>query len=124
MHLREKIINYLFESGFVHNYIKKLMWQTDIDSYYEDYCQEVFLQICEVKPEKWEELMENNDSEKKDEFYTVRNWVSMLIYNTVHSETSAAYRRLKKQSTITQNCDDEEWRYLANTIEDNSLKLY
>lgn len=123
MKLREKIINYLYDSGFVHNYVKKLMWQTDIDSYYEDYVQEVFLQICEVKPEKWEELMNNNDT-KHDEFYTVRNWVSMLIYNTVHSETSAAYRRLKKLSTITQHCNDEEWKFLANTIEDNSLKLY
>lgn len=100
------------------------MWQTDIDSYYQDYVQEVFLQICEVKPKKWLELMENNDSEKHDEFYSVRNWVSMLIYNTVHSETSAAFRRLKKQSTITLNITDDEWKYLANTIEDNSLKLF
>lgn len=124
MHLREKIINYLYESGFVHNYVLKLMWQTDIDSYYQDYLQEVWLQICDVKLEKWQELMNNNDNTKHDEFYTIRNWVSILIYNTVHSETSAAYRRLKKQSTITQNITDDEWKYLANTIEDNSLKLY
>ena len=123
MELRNKIINYLYDSGFVNNYIKKLMWQTDIDNLYEDYCQEVFLQICEVKEEKWEELMNNNNT-KNDEFYSVRNWVSMLIYNTVHSETSAAYRRLKKQSTISQNITDDEWKYLANTIEDTSLKLY
>lgn len=100
------------------------MWSSDIDSYYPDYVQEVFLQICEVKPEKWKALMDNNDNTKHDEFYTIRNWVSMLIFNTVHSETSAAYRRLKKQSTITQNLDYEEWKFLANTIEDNSLKLY
>lgn len=124
MELREKIITYLYYSKFIDGYVKKLMWQTDIDNLYDDYVQEVWLQICEVKTEKWEELMNNNDNTKHDEFYTVRNWVSMLIYNTVHSETSAAYRRLKKQSTITQNCDDEEWKFLANTIEDNSLKLY
>lgn len=100
------------------------MWQTDIDNLYEDYVQEVFLQICEVPVKKWEELMNNNDSEKHDRFYTIRNWVSMLVYNTVHSQTSTAYRRLKKQSTVMQNCTDDEWRYLANTIEDNSLKLY
>lgn len=124
MDLREKIITYLYKSGFVVNYTKKLMWTSDIDSLFDDYVQEVFLQICEVKEEKWEELMNNNDPEKHDEYYTVRNWVSMLIYNTVHSETSTAYRRLKKQSTITQNCNDDEWKYLANTIEDKGLKLF
>ena len=124
MDLRDKIINYLYNSGFVCNYVKKLMWTTDIDSLYDDYVQEVFLQICEVPVKKWEELMDNNDSEKHDEFYTVRNWTSMLVYNTVHSETSTAYRRLKKQSTITQNCNDDEWKYLANTIEDKGLKLF
>lgn len=124
MDLRDKIINYLYNSGFVRNYVKKLLWTTDIDSLYDDYVQEVFLQICEVPVKKWEELMNNNDSEKHDEFYTVRNWTSMLVYNTVHSETSTAYRRLKKQSTITQNCNDDEWKYLANTIEDKGLKLF
>lgn len=100
------------------------MWSTDIDNLFEDYVQEVFLQICEVPVKKWEELMNNNDTDKHDRFYTIRNWVSMLIYNTVHSETSTAYRRLKKQSTITQNCNDEEWQYLANTVEDKGLKLF
>lgn len=124
MELRDEIINYLYNSGFARNYVKKLMWSTDIDNLFEDYVQEVFLQICEVPITKWEELMHNNDTDKHDRFYTIRNWVSMLIYNTVHSETSTAYRRLKKQSTITQNCNDEEWKYLANTIEDLNLKLF
>lgn len=124
MDLRDKIINYLYNSGFVRNYVKKLLWTTDIDSLYDDYVQEVFLQICEVPVKKWEELMDNNDSEKHDRYYTVRNWTSMLIRNTVRSTTSTAFRRLKKQSTITQNCNDDEWKYLANTIEDKGLKLF
>lgn len=123
MELRDEIINYLYNSGFVRNYVKKILWTSDIDSLYEDYVQEVFLQICEVKTEKWEELMGNNDSEKHDRFYTIRNWVSMLILNTVRSTTSTAYRRLKKQSTVMQNCNEDEWQYLANTVEDKSMRL-
>lgn len=124
MELRDEIIRYLYYSGFVRNYVKKLLWTSDIDSLYDDYVQEVFLQICEVKTDKWMELMNNNDSEKHDRFYTIRNWVSMLILNTVRSETSTAYRRLKKQSTVMQNCNEDEWQYLANTIEDKGLRLY
>ncbi len=121
--IRNKVLNYLYNCGFVHNYVKKLMYREDIDNLYDDFVQETFLQLCEVKEEKWEELMYNNDN-NHDEYYQVRNWVSMLIRNTVRSTTSAAFRRLKKQATVTQQCNDEEWKYLANTVEDTGLKLY
>lgn len=122
MSIRDKVLEYLYSSGFVANYTKKLMFRDDIDNLYEDMVQEVFLQLCEVKPEKWEELYDNRDG--KDPMYDVRNWSSMLIRNTVRSTTSAAYRKLKKQSTVCQQCNDEEWHYLANTVEDTGLKLY
>ncbi len=121
--MRNKVLNYLYNCGFVHNYVKKLMYREDIDNLYDDFVQETFLQLCEVKEEKWEELMYNNDN-SHDEYYQVRNWVSMLIRNTVRSTTSTAFRRLKKQATVTQQCDDSEWHYLANTVEDTGLKLY
>lgn len=124
MNVRNKVLEYLYSCGFVHNYTKKLMYREDIDNLYEDFVQEVFLQLCEVNEEKWEELMYNNDNTKHDIYYTIRNWVSVLIRNTVRSTTSTAFRRLKKQATVTQQCDDSEWQYLANTIEDKALKLY
>ena len=30
-----------------------------------------------------------------------------------------AYRKLKKQSTVAQNLNEEEWDFLKNTIPDN-----
>jgi len=111
--MKDEIIQYLYDSGFVANYVKKLMYSDDIDDLYQDYVQEVWLQILLVKEERWNELYNPN---KKDRFYEVRNWVSVLIRNTVSSSTSTAYRRLKKQSTITKKLDTEEWHYLENII--------
>ncbi len=114
--MRDEVINYLLTSGFVENYTKKLIWPCDKADYQEDYLQEVWLCVCEVSEEKWNQLY--NRRPNQDPYYDIRNWVSMLIRNTVRSTTSAAYRKLKKQSTVAKICDTAEWDYLANTVPD------
>ena len=114
--IRDKVLKYLYESGFVQFYTKKLLYREDINDLYEDYLQEVWLQICEIPEKKWKELY--NKRPNQDEFYDIRNWLSVLIRNTVVSTTSAAYRKLKKQTTVSKQLTDGEWNYLANTVED------
>ena len=114
---RGKVLKYLYESGFVQFYTKKLLYREDINDLYEDYLQEVWLQICEIPEKKWEELYNKRDNQ--DEFYDIRNFVSVVIRNTVISTTSAAFRKLKKQSTVSKQLDDGGWNYLANTVPDN-----
>lgn len=114
--IREKVLDYLISSGFVVNYTKKLVYPSDKADLQDDFIQEVWLQICEVSEEKWDELY--NKRKNQDEFYDIRNWLSMLIRNTIRSTTSAAYRKLKKQSTVAQVCTETEWNYLANTVPD------
>ena len=114
--IRDKGLKYLYESGFVQFYTKKLLYREDINDLYEDYLQEVWLQICEISEKKWKELY--NKRPNQDEFYDIRNWLSVLIRNTVVSTTSEAYRKLKKQTTVSKQLDDGEWNYLANTVED------
>ena len=115
--IREKVLKYLYDSNFVKYFVKKLMYPEDIEDLYEDFLQEVYFQLCEVPEEKWQELYNRRDNQ--DEFYDIRNWVSVLIRNTVRSTTSSAYRKLKKQSTVAQNLNEEEWDFLKNTIPDN-----
>ena len=114
MSIKDKCIDYLLKSGFVVNYVKKLMYSEDIDSLYEDFVQETWLSILELKDQTWEKLY--NKRYEQDEFYDVRNFISVVIRNTVRSTTSAAYRKLKKQSTISKNLNCEEWKYLENTV--------
>ena len=115
--IREKVLKYLYDSNFVKYFVKKLMYPEDIEDLYEDFLQEVYFQLCEVPEEKWGELYNRRDNQ--DEFYDIRNWVSVLIRNTVRSTTSSAYRKLKKQSTVAQNLNDDDWEILKNTISDN-----
>ena len=116
--IREKVLKYLYDSNFVKYFVKKLMYPEDIEDLYEDFLQEVYFQLCEVPEEKWQELY--NRRPNQDEFYDIRNWVSVLIRNTVRSTTSSAYRKLKKQSTVAQNLNDDDWEILKNTIPDTN----
>lgn len=118
--MRDEILDYLVKSGFVENYVKKLLWPPDMELL-EDFIGETWLQIVEIPETKWNDIMEANTN--KDPYYGVRNFVSVVIRNTVRSTTSAAYRRLKKQQTVSTTVDENEWQILSNTIEDSKRFL-
>ena len=115
--MRDIILDYLIKSNFVESYTKKLVYPSDKESLQDDFLQEVWLQICEIPEKKWKEIMKNNTN--SDQMYGVRNFVSVVIRNTVVSTTSAAFRKLKKQRTVAKQLNDGEWQYLENTIPDN-----
>lgn len=111
---REEIIDYLVKSGFVDNYCKKLVYPSDKTDLQDDFIQECWLQVLEIPESKWIEIIDSNKN--KDKYYGVRNFVSVVVRNTVRSTTSAAYRKLKKQATVATVVDDCTWKLLANTI--------
>ena len=115
--IRDKVLKYLYESNFVESYTKKLVYPSDKADLQDDFLQEVWLQICEIPEKKWKEITRNNTN--PDQMYGVRNFVSVVIRNTIVSTTSAAYRKLKKQNTVAKQLNDGEWNYLANTVPDN-----
>lgn len=114
--IREKVLKYLYESNFVESYTKKLVYPSDKENLQDDFIQEVWLQICEISEKKWEEITRNNTN--PDQMYGVRNFVSVVIRNTVVSTTSAAFRKLKKQNTVAKQMTDGEWQYLSNVVPD------
>lgn len=118
--LKEKAIKYLLESGFVNAYVKKLMFSTDIDNLYNDYLNEAWLAILELKPEKWQKLYNTAQEKNTDYYYQVRNYISVVIRNTVHSNSSNAYKKLKRHRTTEYTQDNEMWQFYANTIADDN----
>ena len=114
--MRDIILDYLIKSNFVESYTKKLVYPSDKENLQDDFIQEVWLQICEISEDKWIEIIDSNKN--KDRFYGVRNFVSVVIRNTVISTTSSAYRKLKKQNTVAKQITDGEWQYLSNVIPD------
>ena len=114
--MRDIILDYLIKSNFVESYTKKLVYPSDKENLQDDFISEVWLQICEISEDKWIEIIDSNKN--KDRFYGVRNFVSVVIRNTVVSTTSSAYRKLKKQNTVAKQITDGEWQYLSNVIPD------
>ena len=114
--MRDIILDYLIKSNFVESYTKKLVYPSDKENLQDDFIQEVWMQICEIPEKKWEEITRNNTN--PDQMYGVRNFVSVVIRNTVVSTTSAAYRKLKKAQTVSKQLDEKEWQYLSNVVPD------
>lgn len=114
--LRDYAIDYLIRSGFVDALTKKSIYPDDIDNYYDDFRQEAYLAILELKIEVWSTLLKSA-IEKKVEFeYEIRNYVSRVVLNTVKSTSSNAYRKLKKPSVREKIIEDAKWSQLRSDL--------
>ena len=120
---RQYAIDYLLGCGFVEHYVKKLMLPSDIDELYEDFIQETWLAILETKTEKWDEIFDNSLIRGKGYEYEIRNWVSVLIRNTVRSTSSNAYKVLKKKSVTELHKTNEEWHIMEYGIAEDEGEL-
>jgi len=116
--LRDEGLNYLVTSNFVDAYVKKLMFCSDIDDLYEDYRQEAYVAICEQKPEIWEKLYNSAIEKGKPFDYELRNYFSIVIRNVVKSDSSNAYRKLKRHSITEQRKNETQWKLYSNSIPD------
>lgn len=92
---RDEILQYIYDLQFVPNYVRKLANGDDWEII-NDEIQDIWLQLCEVKEEKWQNLL--NQGTKNDSFKAVRGYVSGLVYRNVKSKNSKVYYHLKKHS--------------------------
>ena len=118
--LKEDGLNYLINSNFVDAYVKKLMFCSDIDYYYEDYRQEAYLAILEQKPEVWQKLYNSAQEKGTNFYYEIRNYFSIVIRNVVKSDSSNAFRRLKKHSATELYRNNVQWECYENSIPDST----
>lgn len=116
--IRQEAIEYLVNSGFVDALCKKSIFNSDIDDLYEDYRQECYLAILELKDNVWNKLYETAIEKGTDYFYQVRNYVSRVILNTCKSDSSNAYRKLKRHSITELSKTDTQWKLYSNSIPD------
>lgn len=114
--LKDWAVNYLLESGFVDAYVKKLMYREDLQSFYEEFRQETWLAILELKAETWRKLYESSKQKGVGFDYEIRNYSSRVISNTVRSTSSNAYRKIKKPSVRERTQDSTKWDVLAQQL--------
>lgn len=114
--LKDYAMNYLVRSGFVDALVKKNIFPDDIDDYYEDFRQEAYLAILELKIEVWSKLLKSAIEKDVDYEYEIRNYVSRVVLNTVKSSSSNAYRKLKKPSIREKIIEDAKWNQLRSDL--------
>lgn len=117
--IKSLCIDYLLMCGFVDAYCKKLMFASDVNNLYEDYRNECWLAILKLEPGKFADLYRNSVTARdKDPFFQLRNYISILIRNTVRSTSSDAYKLLKKHNTRELYRNGEQWHIMSNTLAD------
>lgn len=90
---RNETLQYINDLGLINGYLGKLIYPSDRDNY-DDYFQEIWLQVCEVKPEKWEQLWEQGT--RTDGSKAIRGYISGLVHRNIRSKNSRLYYKLKK----------------------------
>lgn len=116
--IKNYIVDYLIRSGFVVALTKKTIFPSYIDDYLEDYVSEVWVAILEQKPTVWIKLYNTAKENGTDIEYQARNYFSRVIFNTVKSTTSNAYRKLVKHNSTELQRSEMQWGIYSNTIPD------
>lgn len=118
--LRQYALDYLYNSGFIAALVKKSIYNSLIDDYLEDMTQEVWLSILEQKDELWPKLYNSAIEKGVDYEYELRNYFSRIVFNTVKSTSSNAYRKLIKHNTTELRRNETQWKVYSNSIPDTN----
>lgn len=107
---RNDIITWLQSIGLVDNYIKKLEY-ADVDpETVQDEIQEIWLYICEIEQNKWDQLYYQGAT-------AIKAYISGLIYRHIHSNTSLIYNKYKKPYLFFKHLSEDSW----NVFDESSV---
>lgn len=116
---KDKILNELVKSCFIEWYTLQLMSKTSgfimqTDEEYQEYIQEIWLQICEIQEDKLIDLYTENK---------LKAYISGLIHRNVKSNTSPAYTHIRKQNNKYIRKSDEDWEKYSDTNDISYLSM-
>lgn len=116
--MRDIILQELTHSGFIEWYTLQLMSRTSgfierTDEEYQEYVQEIWLQICEIPEDKLVSL----HLDKK-----LKAFISGLIHRNVKSNTSPAYSHIRKQNNRYVRKTDDDWEKYSDTNDISYLR--
>lgn len=117
--IKDYVVDYLIKSNFIYCLVKKTMFHSDIDNLLDDFYQEVMIAVLEQKDELWLKLYDSAIEKGTDLEYEARNYFSRVVFNTVKSTSSNAYKKLKRHSLTEHIQTDVQWKIYANSIPEN-----
>lgn len=106
---RDRIMNWMASTGFIEGFIGARIHPLD-RPYYDDYLQEVWLQILEVDPEKLIFLYRAG----KGRF---TNYIKCLIMNNIRSDSSLLFKHIRADKKKEVYLDDDQWSSLLESDE-------
>ncbi len=112
---RDEILEYIYNLNFVEGYSRQLA-NTDDWDIIEDIIQEIYLQLCEVSNEKWQNLLKQGTT--NDSFKAVRGYVAGLIHRNIRSKNSRAYYKLKRHWEKEIPIDDATMKIIEEIPDD------
>ena len=83
------IVQWVYDTHLVEYYVTYHLKADEQDSMVKDYCQEIYLQLCEVDQKKWDELYVQGIT-------ALRSFVCYIIKVNNVSDTGIAYRKIKR----------------------------
>lgn len=114
---RNDLLTEIYNLHLIDNYCKKIAYDDEVQL--DDIIQEIYLQVCEVSTDKWEELL--SQGTKNDRLKAVRAFVSGICYLSIRSKNSRVYYKLKKHTNMEYTKSDDEWETLSSQLVDNTL---
>lgn len=104
---RETVIKWLYNSNLVPWYVTYILEKPIEDEYVQDCIGELYLMICEIKQNKWDELYEQGKM-------AVSAYVTGVIRQQVISTNSKIYKLLGKYKSMQINKSEEFWLQYAD----------
>lgn len=98
---RDTIIKWIYDIHVVEWYSTYLL-KKPIDDDLADKIQEIYLMICEITQDKWDELYEQGQ-------YAISAYVTGIIHQQLWSDTSDIYYKYGKYNTTELTQDDLFW---------------
>lgn len=104
---KEDILNWLYQSRFVSSYLWRLCNDND-HTENDDFIQEIWLALCELPQEKYDDLCDQGYS-------TIKSYVSGMIWRQVKSGNSPIYTKYKKRKKREKRLSQQCWDIYAET---------
>lgn len=99
---RDDIIKWLYDIKIVENKTTSILKKPADDEDVADLIQELYLILCEITQDKWDELYEQGD-------YIITAYVSSLIYQQLISDTSDIYYKYSRYKNTQKTMDESFW---------------
>lgn len=96
MFTKDEILQQLYETNFVPQYVKKLAKSCD-EPFIDDAVQDIWVIICSIPEQRLQEIFyQHPRKHPQGDINNVRRFCSGVIYRQIHSQTSAYYKQYKK----------------------------